>query len=121
MMKLANHKRMALFSPKIRSKVGSIVSRSRSVSLTSKTIRGKKNSHVIGLLFVTLGLEFLSLSVLALEPVAMRGLFGAVATNRHTAPSSRPPPCAVGEHQRAAMSLARFHVGEVFFTHELRQ
>src|SRR5262245_30029544 len=40
MMRLANHRRMALFSPKIRSKVGSIVCRSRSVSLTSKTIRG---------------------------------------------------------------------------------
>src|SRR4029077_10801576 len=41
MMKLANHKRIALFSPKTRWKVGSIVSRSRSVSLTSKTISGR--------------------------------------------------------------------------------
>jgi len=63
---------------------------------------------------------FLSLSVSALEPVAMRGLFGAVAANRHAAPSSRPPPRAVHEDQRAAMSLARLQVGEVFFTHEFR-
>src|SRR6202022_878399 len=80
-----------------------------------------KSGHVIGLLFVTLGLEFLSLSVLALESVAMRGLFGAVATNRHAAPSSRPSPRVVREDQRAAMSLARLRVGEVFFAHELRQ
>src|SRR5277367_1223001 len=40
-MRLANHRRMASLSPKMRWKVGSIVSRSRSVSLTSKTIRGK--------------------------------------------------------------------------------
>jgi hypothetical protein len=39
MMKMANHRRMALFSPKMRWKVGSIVARSRSVSLTSKTIK----------------------------------------------------------------------------------
>jgi hypothetical protein len=63
-----------------------------------------KNGHVVGLLFVTLGLDFLSLSVLALEPAAMRGLFGAVATNRHAAPSSRPPPRMVREDQRAAMT-----------------
>src|ERR1700733_15224321 len=106
---------MALFSPKMRSKVGSMVSRSSSVSLTSKTIRGR-TAMLWELLFVALGPGFLSPSVLALEPVAMRGLFGAVATNRHAAPSSRPPPCAVGEDQRAAMSLARFDAGEVFFT-----
>src|ERR1700733_8353977 len=47
MMKLANHRRMALLSPKMRSKVGSIVSRSRSVSLTSKTIRGRAAALVL--------------------------------------------------------------------------
>src|SRR5262249_38258889 len=41
MMKLANHRRIALFSPKMRSKVGSIVARSSSVSFTSKTINGR--------------------------------------------------------------------------------
>src|SRR6516162_2402643 len=40
MMRLANQSRMALFSPKMRSNVGSMVSRSSSVSFTSKTIRG---------------------------------------------------------------------------------
>jgi hypothetical protein len=40
-MRLASHRRIALFSPKMRWKVGSIVSRSRSVSLTSKTLTGK--------------------------------------------------------------------------------
>src|SRR5215470_9468668 len=66
-------------------------------------------------------LEFVSLSALLLEPVAVRSLLGAIAADRHAAPSSRPPPRAVGKHQRAAMSLARFDVGEVFFTHKLRQ
>jgi hypothetical protein len=51
----------------------------------------------------------------------MRGLFGAVATNRHAAPSSRSSPRAVREDQRAVMSLARLRVGEIFFAHELRQ
>jgi hypothetical protein len=39
-MRLANQKRMAPLSRKIRSNVGSMVVRSSSVSLTSKTIRG---------------------------------------------------------------------------------
>ena len=42
----------------------------------------------------------------------MRGLFGAIAADRHAAPSSRAPARMVGEHQRAAMSFASFHVGE---------
>jgi hypothetical protein len=66
-------------------------------------------------------LRLVGSSVLALEPVAVRGLFGAIAADRHAAPSSRPPPGTVGEHQRAAMSLARFHIREIFFTRELRQ
>jgi len=69
-------------------------------------------------MFVERGLEFVTLSVLVLEPVAVRGLLGAIAADRHAAPSPRPPPGTVGEHQRAAMSLARFDVGEVFFTHK---
>src|SRR4029077_16156755 len=40
-MRSANHKRIALFSPKMRWNVGSIVLRSRSVSLTSNTISGE--------------------------------------------------------------------------------
>jgi len=61
------------------------------------------------------------LSAPGLESVSVRGLLSAIAADRHTAPSSRPPPRAVGEHQCAAMSLARFDVGEVFLTHELRE
>src|SRR5262245_49117229 len=56
-----------------------------------------------------------------LEPIAVRGLFSAITADRHAAPFSRPPPGMVGEHQRAAMSLACFHPGEIFLTHELRQ
>ena len=80
-----------------------------------------KSGHIVGLLFVAPGLEFVGLSMLLPEPIAVRGLFGAIAADRHAAPSSCPPPGAVGEHQRATMSLARFHVGEIFFTHELCQ
>src|SRR5580658_5152462 len=40
-MRLANHNRMVPLSRKIRSNVGSMVVRSSSVSLTSKTIRGR--------------------------------------------------------------------------------
>src|SRR4029077_9204761 len=39
----ANHNRRAERSPKIRSKVGVRLSRSRSVSLTSKTIKGRSD------------------------------------------------------------------------------
>src|SRR5262249_5636461 len=117
---LANHKRMALLSPKMRWKIGSIVPRSRSVSFTSKTINGRA-AMSRSCLWCAPPLEFASLSALLLEPVAVRSLLGAIAADRHAAPSSRPPPRAVGKHQRAAMSLARFDVGEVFFTHKLRQ
>ncbi len=73
-----------------------------------------KSGHIVGLLFVAPGLEFVGLSMLLPEPIAVRGLFGAIAADRHAAPSSCPPPGTVGEHQRATMSLARFHVGEIF-------
>jgi len=66
-------------------------------------------------------LEFVSVSSLVLESFPVRGLFGAIAADRHAAPSSRPSPRSVGEHQRAAVSPARFHIGEIFFTHEPRQ
>ena len=66
-------------------------------------------------------LELVSLSVLVLEPFAVRDLLGAIAADRHAAPSSRAPACMVGEHQRAAMPLTRFHIGEILLTHELRQ
>jgi hypothetical protein len=72
-------------------------------------------------LFVAPGLEFVGLSVLALEPAAVRGPFGAIAADGHAAPSSCSPSGTVGEHQGAAMSLTRFHIGEIFFTHELCQ
>jgi hypothetical protein len=38
-----------------------------------------------------------NLSVLVLEPVAVRGLFGAIAANRHAAPSPRSPARVVGK------------------------
>ena len=66
-------------------------------------------------------LESVSLLVLALEPVTVRGLFGAIATDPHAAPPSCPAPSMVDEHQRAVVSLTRFYVGEVFFTHKFRQ
>jgi hypothetical protein len=66
-------------------------------------------------------LEFVSLSLLVLEPVAVRGLFSAIAADRHAAPSSRLHPRMVGKHQGAPMSLTSFHAGEIFFTYELRQ
>src|SRR5580704_3712919 len=53
MMKLANQSRMSRLSPKMRSKVGSIVRRSRRVSLTSKTINGR--SDMVRLQFFGLG------------------------------------------------------------------
>ncbi len=74
----------------------------------------------MGLLFVVPPIE-LSLSATVPEPLAVRGLLGAIAADRHAAPSSRPAPRTVGEHQGAAMALARFDVGEIFFTDESRQ
>jgi hypothetical protein len=74
----------------------------------------------MSLLYVTLGLERVSLSVLFLEPAAVRGLFGAIAADCHAAPSSCPPPGVVSEYQGADRSLARFHIGEIFLTHDLR-
>ena len=44
----------------------------------------------------------------------MRGLLGAIAADRHAAPSSRPPSGMVGEQQRAGRSLARLHIGKIF-------
>jgi hypothetical protein len=38
-----------------------------------------------------------NLSVHVPEPVAMRGLFGAIAANRHAAPSSRTSARMVGK------------------------
>src|SRR6516225_1050728 len=65
--------------------------------------------------------EFVSLSVLVLEPVAVRGLFGAIAADRHAAPSSRLHPRMVGKYQGAPMPFTSFNAGEIFFTHEPRQ
>ena len=48
------------------------------------------------------GPEFVSLSVLVLEPVAMRGLFGAIAADRHAAPSSCTPARTVPGRRSAA-------------------
>jgi len=66
-------------------------------------------------------LKFVSLSPLVLEPVAVRGLFGAIAADRHAAPSSCLHPRMVGKYQGAPMSFTSFHAGEIFFTHELGQ
>src|SRR6516165_11963358 len=55
------------------------------------------------------------LSSLLLQSVAVCGLLGAVAADRHAAPSARPSPGSVGEHQRAALSFTGFHVGEILF------
>jgi hypothetical protein len=49
----------------------------------------------------------LVISVLVLEPIAVHGLFGAIAADRHAAPSSHPPPRMVGEYH-----------GRVIFTPE---
>src|SRR3984957_19211070 len=119
-MRLANHRRMALLSPEMRSKVGSMVSRSSSVSLTSETIRGRAVMLVDSFL-AGRGLGSLSLSVPVLEPDAARGLFGAIAADRHAAPPSCPPSGMVGERQGAGVSLACFHVGEIFLTDEFSQ
>src|SRR5215813_8401032 len=118
-MKLANHRRIALLSPKMRWKVGSIVSRSSSVSLTSKTISGRAamSSDSSYCAWSTVRRP----SVLLLEPAAVRGLLGAIAADRHAAPPSRASPRVVGEHQRAPVSLARLHVREIFLAHEPRQ
>src|SRR5262245_25349489 len=51
----------------------------------------------------------------------MRRLFGAIAADRHAAPSSGPSAGMIGEHQRAGMPLARFHRGEILLTDELCQ
>ena len=59
--------------------------------------------------------------VVFLEPIAVRGLFSAITADCHAAPFSRPPPGMVGEHQRATMSLACFHIREILLAHELRQ
>src|SRR5580693_4704514 len=112
---------MALFSPKMRWKVGSIVPRSRSVSLTSKTIKGGKAMLRDSCSLSPPGPHVVRFSVFVIKPFAVCELFGAIAADRHAAPSSGPPTCMVGEHQRAAMSLARLHIGEIFFTHELSQ
>ena len=56
-----------------------------------------------------------------LEPIAVRGLFGAIAADRHAAPPSRPSPGTVGEDERAALSLAGSDVGEVLVAHAPRQ
>jgi hypothetical protein len=60
-------------------------------------------------------------SALVLEPIAMGGLFGAIAAYRHAAPTPPPPPDAVGEDESAAVSLARPDVSEVLVTHASRQ
>src|SRR5258705_153832 len=110
-MKLANHRRIASLSPKIRAKVGPIVSRSSSVSLTSKTIRGRSAMVLDSLLSGPLSPPAPSLP--ALEPAAMRGLLGAVAADRHDAPPSRAPAGVIGKQHRAAMAFARLHVCKV--------
>src|SRR5262249_15284069 len=116
-MRLANHNRIALLSAKMRWKVGSIVLRSRSVSLTSTTIRG----GVAMFASCCPHLEFTGVSMLVPEPAAVRGLFGAITADRHAAPSSRPHPRMVGKYQRAPVSFTSFHAGEILFTHKLRQ
>src|ERR1700733_11270158 len=123
-MRLANQSRIAFLSLKMRAKVGSIVSRSSSVSFTSKTIRG---SLVMGqvLLLCCLVASFgdgsTLPSALVLQPFAMSRLLGAVAADRHAAPAPRAPCGVVGKQQRAATSFARFHVGKIFLADELRQ
>src|SRR5580692_4597980 len=118
-MRSANHRRIAPLSPKIRWKTGSIVSRSRRVSLTSKTIKG--SAAMFADSYVLRGAWNSCLSAPVLEPQAVSSLFGAIAADRHAAPPSRPSSRMVGEDQRAAMSLAGFDVGKVFFAHKPRQ
>ena len=55
------------------------------------------------------------------EPIAMRGLFSAIAAYRHAAPPSPLPAGTVGEDQSAAVSLTRPDVGEVLVANAPRQ
>src|SRR3984885_8169909 len=123
-MRLANQSRIAFLSWKMRAKVGSIVSRSSSVSFTSKTIRGSLAMGQVLLLcclVASFGDGSTLPSALVLQPFAMSRLLGAVAADRHAAPAPRAPCGVVGKQQRAANSFARFHVGKIFLADELRQ
>lgn len=84
----------------------------------------RKSSKVLRLLFEIApysSLEFVSLSALVVQPITVRGLLGAIATDRHAAPPSCSPAGMIGEQQRAAASGACFHVGEIFLAHKLRE
>src|ERR1700733_7568309 len=122
-MRLANQSRIALLSLKMRAKVGSIVSRSSSVSFTSKTIRGSLAMGQVSFLLpgCFLGDGSGLPSALVPEPFAMSRLLGAIAADRHAAPAPRAPCRVVGKQQRAATSFARFNVGKIFLADELRQ
>jgi hypothetical protein len=47
-------------------------------------------------------------------PISMRGLLGAIAADRHVAPSPRLSPGMVGEHQRAAVAFASLYILKAF-------
>ena len=109
---------VALSSPKMRSKVGFHRLKVEMRLVDPKTIKEERTYRWTP---VASGLEFLGWSASVLEPAAVRGLLGAIAADRHAAPSSRSPPRVVGKHQGAAMSLARFDIGEVFLAHKFPQ
>ena len=59
--------------------------------------------------------------LLRLEALAVGGLFGTVAEDRHAAPAPGMATGVVGEQQRAGRALAGFHMGEIFRADEARQ
>jgi hypothetical protein len=75
----------------------------------------------VRLLFAAHAPEVIDFSVPLPDPIAVRGLFGAIAADRHAAPSSRSPARMIGKQQRTALSFAGSHAGEIFLTHEFRQ
>src|ERR1700745_3460899 len=58
---------------------------------------------------------------LALQPLKMGGLLGAIAADCHAAPAARAPSRMIGEHQHATRAFARFDIGKIFLADELRQ
>src|SRR5262245_49493104 len=56
-----------------------------------------------------------------LEPLPVSGDLRPVAADRHAAPPARVPSRVIGKQQCAPMTLARFHVGEVFVADKFRQ
>jgi hypothetical protein len=54
-----------------------------------------------------------------LQPVAVRCLFGAIPTDRHTAPAALATARVIRKQQRAGLALAVLHVLEIFIADKL--